>query len=248
MNTLLENLVKFDKIDGAMNTKKEITQNKIDKEFLKLSTLTIEQFKILSNILKQPQPEIPAEVLKKLEKNEKNINKLDLKLDNHIIKTIVLYKPMASELRRLFAIYRIVQNLERIADRVIKIVGLKQKINDIELYTKIAPKLNIVVKDASNMLKNAVDSFNNNDKTAVISVMKADLVFDNLNRDLMKAAMKEIELEVDTEKLLLSMADLRSIISSLDRIGDHSKNIAEASLYAMIGKNYMHQQIDETEL
>jgi len=231
-----------------MNTKKDITLNKIDKEFFKLSKLTVEQYKILSKILKQPQSEIPEEVLRKLEKNEKNINKLDIKLDDHIIKTIVLYKPMASELRRLFAIYRIVQNLERIADRVIKIVHLKQKISDVELYTKIAPKLNIVVKDTSDILKSAIDSFNNNDKTAVISVLKAELVFDNLNRDLMKAAMKEIELEVDTEKLLLSMTDLRSILSSLDRIGDHSKNIAEASLYAMIGKNFMHKQIDETEL
>lgn len=231
-----------------MNTKKEITLNKINKEFLKLSKLTIEQFKILSKILKEIQPEIPAEVLRKLEKNEKNINKLDLKLDDHIIKTIVLYKPMASELRRLFATYRIVQNLERIADRVIKIIYLKQKINDVELYSKILPRLNLIVKDASNMLINAIDSFNNNNKATVISVMKAELIFDSLNRDLMKAAMKEIELEVDVEKLLLSMSDLRSIISSIDRIGDHSKNIAEASLYAMIGKNYTHQQIDETEL
>jgi phosphate uptake regulator len=43
------------------------------------------------------------------------------------------------------------------------------------------------------------------------------------------------------------LADIRAVISSIDRIGDHSKNIAEATLYAIIGKNYMHQQIDEKE-
>lgn len=155
---------------------------------------------------------------------------------------------MASELRRLFAIYRIVQNLERIADRIIKIVYLKQKISDVELYSKITPKLNVVAKDTYNMLKNAVDSFNNNNKLSAISVLKTELVFDNLNRDIMNIAMQEIKLEVETENLLLSMTDIRSIISSIDRIGDHSKNIAEASLYAMIGKNYSHQQIDESEL
>lgn len=230
-----------------MNPKKEATFNKIDKDFLKMSKLTIEQFKILSKILKQPQPEIAEEILKKLEKNEKNINKLDTKLDDHIIKSIVLYKPMASELRHLFAMYKIIQNLERIADRVIKIVRLKQKISDIELYTKVLPKLNKLVNTTSEMLINSINSFSKNDKNDVISVIKTELIFDELNRDLIKTAKKEIELQVDAEKLLLSLADIRAVISSIDRIGDHSKNIAEATLYAIIGKNYMHQQIDEKE-
>ncbi|MDP2089420.1 MAG: PhoU domain-containing protein [Flavobacteriaceae bacterium] len=231
-----------------MTTNKETTFKKINKEFLKLSNLTLEQLEILNKILEQKEPNISAVVLKKLEKNEKNINKLDLKLDDHIIKTIVLYKPMASELRHLFALYRIVQNIERIADRVIKMVHLKQKINDIELYAKITPKLNIVVKQTIAMVNSAIISFKKNDKETAFSILKEELIFDDLNRHLLKTAVKEIERQTDIQTLLLSMADLRSIISSLDRIGDHAKNIAEASLYSLIGKNLMHQQIDENPL
>ncbi|MDO9261533.1 MAG: phosphate uptake regulator PhoU [Flavobacteriaceae bacterium] len=228
-----------------MVTNKDATLKKINKEFLKISDLTLEQLEILCKILEQNDPNISTVVLKKLDKNELNINNLDIKLDNHIIKTIVLYQPLASELRHLFALYKIVQNSERIADRVIKIVRLKQKIKDVELYAKIAPKLNIIVLQTIKMVDNAIISFKKNDKELAFTIMKEDIIFDDLNRDLLKTAVNEIEYRSDIQILLLSMTDLRSIISSLDRIGDHAKNIAEATIYSIIGKNYMHQQIDE---
>ena len=231
-----------------MNTNKEVTLKKINKEFLKLSNLTLEQLEILSQLLQQKESVISPEILKIIEKNEKNINKLDLKLDDHIIKTIVLYNPLASELRSLFAMYRIVQNLERIADRVIKMVSLKQKIMDVELYTKIIPKLNGLVKQTVSMVQKAVFSFQKNDKNIAVSIMKEELNFHNLNSNLLNTAVKELELQVDVETLLLSITDIRSIISSLDRIGDHAHNIAEATIYSIVGKNFTHQEIDNNQL
>ena len=231
-----------------MNTNKEVTLKKINKEFLKLSNLTLEQLEILSQLLQQKESVISPEILKIIEKNEKNINKLDLKLDDHIIKTIVLYNPLASELRSLFAMYRIVQNLERIADRVIKMVSLKQKIMDVELYTKIIPKLNGLVKQTVSMVQKAVFSFQKNDKNIAVSIMKEELNFHNLNSNLLNTAVKELELQVDVETLLLSITDIRSIISSLDRIGDHAHNIAEATIYSIVGKNFTHQEIDKNQL
>ncbi len=231
-----------------MGTNKEASFKKIDKEFLKISNLTIEQLVILEQILALKEPAISIETIKKLDKNEKDINKLDLKLDEHIIKAIVLYQPLASELRNLFAIYKIVQNLERIADRVIKIVHLKQKIKDVALYFHIIPKLNKVVEQTIAMVTNSINSIKMSDKEVAFLVLREELMFDTLNRDLMKTAIKEIEKQVELESLLLSMTEIRSILSSLDRIGDHSKNIAEASLYSLIGKNYMHQKIDENPI
>lgn len=228
-----------------MATNKEATLKKINKEFQKLSHLTFEQFEILNQILEQKKPSISSEILKTIDKNEKNINKLDLKLDEHIIKAIVLFNPVASELRHLFALYRIVQNMERIADRIIKIIHLKQKINDVEIYAQVAPKLNYIAKEITLTVFNSVDSFKLSNHEMAFTILKNEIVFEDLNRDLLNTAVKEIENKVNTQTLLMSMTDLRSIISSLDRIGDHAKNIAEASIYAIKGKNYMHQDIDE---
>lgn len=231
-----------------MNTNKEATLKKINKEFLKLSKLTLEQLEILSQLLQQKESVISPEILKIINNNENNINKLDLKLDDHIIKTIVLYKPMASELRNLFAMYRIVQNLERIADRVIKMVSLKQKIMDVELYAKINTKLNVLVNQSISMVQKALLSFHKKDKNIAVLIMEEELNFHNLNSNLLKTAVKEIDSQVDAETLLLSLTDIRSIISSLDRIGDHAHNIAEASIYSIIGKNITHQEIDKNQL
>lgn len=228
-----------------MTTNKEATLKKINKEFSKISNLTLEQLEILRTVLAHKEHKISKDIVKKIELNEQNINKLDSKLDDHIIKAIVLYKPVASELRHLFAIYRIVQNLERIADRVIKIANLKQKIKDIEMYTLIEPKLNFVFNFSYAMLRKSLDSFKMNNEADAFSIIKDELILDDLNKELVKIAMKEIEQQADIQTLLESITNIRAIISSIDRIVDHAKNIAEASIYSQLGKNYTHQKIDE---
>ena len=67
-------------------------------------------------------------------KNEELIDKMEVKLSDKIVNTIVLQKPVASELRKLMSCYRILINLERIGDRVINVSNFIKKIKTKELY------------------------------------------------------------------------------------------------------------------
>ena len=65
--------------------------------------------------------------------------------------------------------------------------------------------------------------------------------FDELNRKLLKKNIKSAGLPKESQRVLNNLVDVRSIISSLERIGDNATNIAEASYYSMTGTNIRHQ-------
>ena len=119
-----------------MITNKDTAIQKIIQAFEQLSNLIFVQLDILIKIFETYTDGVPDEVFQKLDENEKQIDKYEVKLDEHIINVIVLYKPVASDLRHLFAIYRMVINLERVGDRVIKITNFIKDIKDPELFKK----------------------------------------------------------------------------------------------------------------
>ncbi|OIP00246.1 MAG: hypothetical protein AUJ98_08565 [Bacteroidetes bacterium CG2_30_33_31] len=231
-----------------MINNKDLAINKINIEFEKLADLTLKQLDILSRLFDSDKHAISDKTLKELEANEISIDKFDKKLDEHIIRTIVLYQPLASDLRQLFAIYRIVQNLERIGDLVIKITVLIPKFSDLKLFDNVSPTLYKMLKITSNMVSKALLSFILKDKSCAIWTIKEDAIIDKLNHKLIRKSIKEIELHEEVRTLLLSLTDLRSIISAIERIGDHATNIAEASIYSLIGTNITHDNVDEIEL
>ena len=100
---------------------RDLAIEKIEKDFEKMSNLVLEQLQLLEELFTAEQKEHPADIFKRLEKNEEKIAQGEKQLDDLIIQTIVLYKPVASDLRRLFAIYHMTINLERVGDLVLAV-------------------------------------------------------------------------------------------------------------------------------
>ena len=104
-----------------MTVKKDIIIQAIGKDFEELAEIILSQLDTLNHILKDYPDDIPNEIIFKLHKNEKLIDNFEVEMDAKIIRAIVLYNPVASELRQLFSVYRMVISLERIGDRVIRL-------------------------------------------------------------------------------------------------------------------------------
>ncbi len=154
---------------------------------------------------------------------------------------------MASDLRKLFAIYRMVNNLERIGDIIVKIARYISKLNDYNLFKETSLVLLNMLHLTSEMVSKSLLSFFNNDPSYALWTIRNDDVIDELNHKLLKKAMKSINPGESSESLILTLVDIKSVISSIERIGDHSTNIAEASIYAIVGDNIRHKDIDEVK-
>lgn len=228
-----------------METNKDLAIEKIDKEFEMLSNLILEQIQMLDDLFENRKAEPQDELFEALAKNEKKIDKSEVHLENNIIKTIVLYQPMARDLRRLFSIYHMTINLERVGDLVVQIADTIKEIKDSEMMEESAATLHSMLKITSKMVNRAILSFINNDQEFASWTLKKDASFDDMNQKLLKRSIKTAGLPKQIQSTLNNLFDVRSIISSIERIGDHATNIAEASIYAISGSNIRHKGLKD---
>ncbi|MGQ1786717.1 MULTISPECIES: phosphate signaling complex PhoU family protein [unclassified Saccharicrinis] len=224
---------------------KEKAIKEIQDSFKDYSNLMIQQLSELENIVQSGSNSISDKEIKKIEIAEKQLNKYEVKISEKIISTISLHHPVASELRGLMACYRIVISMERIGDLVKDIVFFIRKIEDTKLYEELSDVIFNMITSSSGMVEKALLSFINEDRDSAIWTIKNDEVIDEMNKKLMKKGIKKANLQEEAREVLLHLINFKSVISKIERIGDHAGHIAEASIFAQEGRDIRHQNVDE---
>jgi len=169
------------------------------------------------------------------------IDELELVVDNKCIDLIARYQPMAGDLRFITTGMKLNAELERIADLAVDICQRVLELVDKPLLKPLIdiPKLSTV---AQSMIRDAIDSFIKKDaalaRKVTLSDSEADklrnMVCDELTRDYMSKDAKTADRAVP---LLL-------IARHLERICDHTTNIAEDVIYMVEGKVVKHRHED----
>jgi phosphate transport system protein len=214
---------------------------KIMNDFESLSKLTLQQMALLAKVIASEHTNISAESLKQIRKNERKINTYEIKISNRIIHTIVLHKPVASELRRIMASYRMITNLERIGDLIMKVINVLKKLKDPGLLLLNSEDITKMLAVTTEMLSKATSSFIDNDKEAALWTLGSDSFVDDINRKILKKSILTEKTSGNLQKVILNFIDIKSIISSIERIADHAAHIAEASIFAYEGIDIRHQ-------
>lgn len=228
-----------------MNIKKESAIQDILDHFGDYANLILHQLSLLEKIINSGSVAISEELSKELISNENKSDNFEVKLSEKIINTIVLQKPVASDLRKLMACYQIVMNLERIGDSVMNIIKSLRRIKDTETYSQLTDIIYNILLVSTNMVQKSILSFTNNDKEFAIWTIKNDDVVDEMNSKLIKKAITKSKLPEETQQLLFSFININSIISNIERIADHATNVAEASIYALEGRDIRHKHDEE---
>ena len=228
-----------------MTSKKDDAITSILSDFEEFANLVLHQLDLLEKIVSGGEIKISEEVIKEIQSNEKKIDKLDVKISDKIVNTIVLYQPVASDIRKIFACYRIVNSLERIGDMVMIILGYIQNIKTLKLYVELNDVITNMLINSSNMVSKAVISFTTDDKEYAIWTIKNDTVVDEINKKMLKKAIKKSSDNNDENKqLLMSFISMNGIVTNIERIAAHATNIAEAAIYSIEGKEIRHKPLD----
>lgn len=224
---------------------KEKAIKEIQANFKDYSDLMIQQLNELENIVQGGSNSFSEEDMKRFDAVEKQLNRYEVKISEKIISTIVLHRPVASELRGLMACYRIVINMERIGDLAKDVVYFIREIEDTKLYEELSGVIFNMVTSSSSMVQKALLSFINDDRDSAIWTIKNDEVVDEMNKKLMKKGIKKAKLQDEARRVLLHLINFKSVISKIERIADHAGHIAEASIFAQDGRDIRHKNIDE---
>ncbi|MFW5804354.1 MAG: phosphate signaling complex PhoU family protein, partial [bacterium] len=175
---------------------------------------------------------------------EAKLDDYEIQMSESIINIIVLYNPVASDLRKIIACYRMVLNLERIGDLIMGTVSYIDRIKDPAIFKKSSTLIDNMLILSTQMVTRALLSYTNRDKEDAIWTIKNDSVVDELNHKLLKKSILKEKLPDETRKMLMSFINIKSIITNIERIADHATNIAEASIYAMEGKDMRHRNME----
>lgn len=228
-----------------MNIKKEAAMKEILDDFTDFANLLLSQLDLLEKVMVSEEIGITHEHLKEIKSNEKRIDHYEVEVSEKIINTIVLYQPLASDLRKLIACYRMTLNLERIGDMILNIANAIRKIKDPMIFENLSAVISNMLMSSVIMVRKALLSYLNADKDLAIWTIQNDSVVDEMHHKLIKEAISNSDLPKETRRVLHSFISIKSILSNIERIADHATNIAEASIYALEGKDIRHEDINK---
>ena len=205
----------------------------LNQSVLKMGIFAEEAIRKSIEALKSRDSELARSVIE----NDTNIDKLELVIDEKCIDLIARHQPIAKDLRFITTGMKINAELERIADIAVDIAQRVLEIVDKPLLKPLIdiPKLTAV---AQNMVKMAVDSFVKGDielaREVILSDNEADKLRNLISKELIEDYMaKDPSTAPRAVQLLL-------IARFLERICDHTTNIAEDVIYMVQAEVVKH--------
>ena len=227
-----------------MTSKKDDAIHSILTDFEEFANLVLLQLDLLEKIVNNGGNVIAEEIVNEMTSNEKKIDKLEVKISDKIVNTIVLYQPVATDIRKIFACFRIINSLERIGDMAITILGYIQSIKSLKIYSELNDAITNMLMNSSNMVTRAVLAFSNDDKEYAIWTIKNDTVVDEMNKKMLNKAVKKSTNNDENKQLLMNFISMHGIVTNIERIAGHATNIAEAAIYSIEGKDIRHKPIE----
>ena len=177
--------------------------------------------------------------------NEGQINKMELRIDHEIISTIGRRQPTARDLRFLMAISRTTQNLERAGDEIERMARMvKSIIKSGSPRNLPTSELRVASDLAAALLRKTLDSFARLDTEMAVTIIKEDDEIDNEYNGFLR---KLITYMMEDPRTISPSLDLLFLAKSIERVGDHAKNIAEQIIFIVKGEDIRHTPFDKVE-
>lgn len=171
---------------------------------------------------------------------EKRVNGLELKIDRDCEHIFALFSPVAIDLRFVLAVLKINSSLERIGDIAENTANFIIRTNQ-EFSDALLKKSQVIemMEMALSILDDALKSFEDENTILARSIFQKDEFLNVVNINAIPVLMKFIkEYPEQMEQALIIL----SIIRKVERIGDHTKNIAEELIFYVEAKVLKHSK------
>jgi phosphate transport system protein len=189
--------------------------------------------------------EFSSEAAAQVMEAERRVNSMELEIDRELSSIIARRQPTARDLRLLSAISKITANLERAGDEAEKIARMVRAIIDSGSARVLpASELRVAADLASGLLRKSLDAFARLDATMAVSILKED---DIIDREFDGFVRKLITYMMEDPRTISASLDLLFLAKSIERIGDHAKNIAEVIIYVVKGEDIRHSSMATIE-
>ncbi len=214
-----------------MTTHLTRAMHQIKKEILSLGAMVEDRFKKSIYAIKAEDLEQAQEIID----TDFKVDEREVEVEEECLKTLALYQPVATDLRLIVAVIKINNDLERIADYAVNIA---------QRYKTSAANSNTfkydytaMAEQAANMLKLSLDALVSMDVDMAYAVREMDREVNAMRNDAYRTMKADIRRHPAMVEEIINMY---LISRHIERVGDHTKNIAEEVIYLIEGEIIRH--------
>jgi phosphate transport system protein len=230
--------------DKHMSSQFDAELSGISNRVLEMGGLVESQVGQAIHALANFSGDVATEVLKL----EERVNQMEVEIDRDLSGIIARRQPTARDLRLLIAVSKAIANLERVGDEAARIARTVQRL----INTGVSSRMRLPVGDlqfeadlAIAQLRKALDAFARLDVTRALEVLKQD---DQIDQEFDGLLRKLITYMMEDPRTISSSIDLVFVAKAIERVGDHAKNLAEATIYIVKGTDVRHTPMDAVEI
>jgi phosphate transport system protein len=186
---------------------------------------------------------IDVELIDTVAADEQAINQMQMDIDQQCSQIIAKRQPAAIDLRMILTVVKIVNELERTGDEIKKIAYKAQQMQRPERLSSVRfHEITRAAELAEDNLQLALDAFARLDVNAAAQVVSNDEAIDFAFLSILRQLISYM---MEDPRTITPALEIVFIAKSIERIGDHAKNIAENVVQVVKGKDVRHATAEQ---
>jgi phosphate transport system protein len=183
-------------------------------------------------VLIERNESLSEEVLRK----EKEVNDLQMEIDDRAVKLTALQQPVGSDVRFLFMASRIATELERIGDQAVNIC---QNAHHVLKAAPLKPMVDLprMGEIAETMVRKSIEALVNRDCPLARVVLEEEKSVDLFRDQIFRVLLTYMMADPGTIERAIALILMSR---NIERVGDHATNIAEEVIYMVEGREVRH--------
>jgi phosphate transport system protein len=220
---------------GTMHTNVQYEKElrKIKENIIYVGSLTEVALEKCIQALLERNSDLAASVVEE----DKNIDAMDIEIEEQCIRLLALRQPAASDLRFITTAIKINGHLERIGDMA---ANIARKVIILNQEPQLKPYIDIprMAQTTRGMIKEGLDAFINGDIELANKVRLSDEMVDMLNEQIFRELLTYM---MEEPRTIHNAMIISQVSKNIERIADHAKGIADMVLYMITGRNVRHE-------
>ncbi|MGB9664555.1 MAG: phosphate signaling complex protein PhoU [Ignavibacteria bacterium] len=177
------------------------------------------------------------ELCKKIKARDREIDAYDNLIKTQCENILALFQPFATDLRFILTALMVNNQLERCGDIA---VNITQRVKPLINYRTLIEEAKIfeMGEVAKQMFKDAIDSFINRDSKLAEQIGEKDNIVDDYNKNIFRFLVDKMK---NKPELIEPASHLMILSRHIERLADHSTNIAEDVIFMVNAEIISHK-------
>ncbi|HBI82269.1 phosphate signaling complex protein PhoU [Orrella sp. NBD-18] len=225
----------------------EHTNKQFDADLQRIRTELLQMGGLVESMIQDSMDALATgdiSLVDRVKEREKDVNRLEVEIDDRVTTILARHQPAAIDLRTLLAVTKMLTDMERSGDEADKIASMARRIHEDDRRFIPVIELRHMANSVVTMMRQVMDAFARNDSVLAAAVVRSDKEVD---KEWKSALRSLITYMIEDPRTISRSIDLLFIARSMERIGDHCKNMAERVIYMVHGADVRHKGVKMAE-